>query len=71
MIVLQVRVILEPHRNVVLGEVEALDTDGEILLCFVLRQLVVNHPQVVCCSATRLQRLFLKKTSQELRNCPI
>ena len=58
MIVLQVRVILKPHRNVVLGEVEALDAYGKVLLGFVPKQLVVNHSQVIGCRTTRLEHLF-------------
>ena len=41
-----------------MGEVESLDADGKVLLCFILTQLVVNHSQVICCSTTRLERLF-------------
>ena len=50
--------IEKPDRKVVLGEVQALDADGKVLLCFILTQLVVNHSQVICCSTTRLERLF-------------
>ena len=47
----------KPDREIVLGEVKSLDTDCKVLLGLVVRKLVENYPQVICCHVASLHDL--------------